>query len=58
MIALSLVLFRNNSEFGMYKIAMYLQPFLLGVMSLTWYEMFDRAADRVLFACCWWQGSY
>jgi hypothetical protein len=43
MMALSMVLFRNGSEFGMYKIAMYLQPFLLGVMVLTWYDLRHRA---------------
>lgn len=43
MIALSLVLFRNGSEFGLYKIAMYLQPFLIGVMILVWHDLRDRA---------------
>ncbi|HEX4231401.1 MAG TPA: hypothetical protein VHZ07_22210 [Bryobacteraceae bacterium] len=44
MMALSVILFRNRSEFGLYKIAMYLQPFLLGVMVLTWYEVRDRVS--------------
>lgn len=44
MIALSFDLFGAGSEFGMYKIAMYLQPFLLGVMILTWSDLRRRAA--------------
>ncbi|HWF46474.1 MAG TPA: hypothetical protein VG168_05670 [Bryobacteraceae bacterium] len=49
MMALSLVLFRTRSEFGLYKIAMYLQPFLVGVIVLTWYELRDRAGRSGAF---------
>jgi hypothetical protein len=48
MLALSLVLFRTHSEFGLYKIALYLQPFLAGVMVLTWVELRARAARSAL----------
>jgi hypothetical protein len=44
MMALSLVLFRTQAEFGMYKIAMYLQPFLAGVVVLTWDDLRTRTA--------------
>ncbi len=44
MMALSLVLFGTHSEFGMYKIAMYMQPFLAGVVVLTWDDLRTRAA--------------
>jgi hypothetical protein len=44
MLALSLVLFRTGSEFGLFKIAMYLQPFLLGVTVLTWFDLRARSA--------------
>jgi hypothetical protein len=54
MLALSLVLFGTGSEFGLFKIAMYLQPFLLALMVLTWYDLRALAgrsgAARMLLA--------
>lgn len=49
MMVLSLVLLRTRSEFGMYKIAMYLQPFLAGVVVLTWDDLRTRT-DRGSYA--------
>jgi hypothetical protein len=48
MLALSLVLFTTQSEFGLYKIALYLQPFLAGVMVLTWDALRARASGSAL----------
>jgi hypothetical protein len=44
MMILSLVLLRTRAEFGMYKIAMYLQPFLAGVVVLAWDDLRTRTA--------------
>ena len=54
MLALSLVLFGTRSEFGLFKIAMYFQPFLLGVMVLTWDDLRDRSVGSAFCAdVCW-----
>jgi len=46
MMALSFALFHAGLEFGLYKIAMYLQPFLLGVTILTWSGLRRRVTRR------------
>ena len=40
------MLLHAGSEFGVYKIAMYLQPFLLGVVVLTWDDLRRRFTGR------------
>lgn len=35
MLSLSVLLFFRNNDFGLYKLAMYLQPFLLGVVAIS-----------------------
>jgi hypothetical protein len=46
MAMLGFYLFIQNGDFGLYKLAMYIQPFLWGVVALAWF----RLAHRV-----WWQ---
>jgi hypothetical protein len=48
MLALALVLFARGVEFGVYKLAMYVQPFLIGSIALILYGFWD-AAPRSVF---------
>ena len=40
--AVTIQLFRMRIDFGLYKMAMYIQPFLLGTLSLCWVQLFRR----------------
>ena len=46
MLVLAVRLFMTKSDFGLYKLAMYLQPFLLGAMTLAWFSICWRGEDR------------
>lgn len=45
MFALCLQLFRTRADFGLFKIAMYIQPFLLGTLALGWARLYNRAPN-------------
>ena len=42
MLATALYLFLNNTDFGLFKMAMYLQPFVLGAMVGAWLRLVRR----------------
>lgn len=53
MLALAARLAATRSDFGLYKLAMYVQPFLLGVVALGWYRVaghFPPGRRRVVYA--------
>jgi hypothetical protein len=46
MLAVAARLFVTRSDFGLYKLAMYLQPFLLGAMTLAWFSLHRHGVGR------------
>lgn len=46
MIGLGLVLFKNRSGFGLFKLAMYLQPFVLGAIVIAWFAISRKIIFR------------
>ena len=38
-------LFRSHSDFGLFKIAMFIQPFLLGSLAVWWCGLYERAGN-------------
>lgn len=46
MFGLGLVLFVNRSGFGLFKLAMYLQPFALGAITIAWLALMRRFVMR------------
>jgi hypothetical protein len=48
MLALSLRLFESNTDFGLFKLAMYLQPFLLGTLAVSLAGFYRRIKIRPL----------
>jgi hypothetical protein len=48
MLALAAYLLVRGANFGLYKIAMFLQPFVLGTMALAAFALFKRARTAVL----------
>ncbi len=42
MIVMALYLFRVRSGFGLFKLAMYMQPFLLGMIAIAWFALFRK----------------
>ena len=46
MLAVAARLFVTTSDFGLFKLAMYLQPFLLGAMTLAWFSLHQRDGGR------------
>jgi hypothetical protein len=40
-------LFRVHSDFGLFKDAMFMQPFLLGTLALVWMDIFRRAGKSL-----------
>lgn len=53
MAALSVGLFRGRMDFGLYKIAMYMQPFLLGTVVVAWSRLFVRFRKRRAIRIVW-----
>ena len=53
MAAVSVGLFRGRLDFGLYKIAMYMQPFLLGTVAIAWSRVFDRIKNRTALPVVW-----
>src|SRR6266850_3817271 len=63
MLVLTLQLFKAGSDFGLYKIAMFIQPFLLGTLSIIYIQLFrwfrNSFLSRSVLVClfgavvCW-----
>ena len=53
MVALIFQLFRLRGDFGLFKIAMYIQPFLIGTLVISWDRLF-RSAGRSLASRALW----
>jgi hypothetical protein len=55
MSAAGIQLFRVRNDFGTYKIAMYVQPFLLSVSAVAWLNLYERLRRSVIgrwFSIC------
>jgi hypothetical protein len=46
MLALAVRLFFTRSDYGLFKLAMFVQPFLLATMTLAWFSLGTRAVPR------------
>jgi hypothetical protein len=42
-------LFRLRSDFGLFKIAMYLQPFFLGTLAIAWVQVYNRGRTSTVW---------
>lgn len=48
MFALGVQLFSRRSDFGLFKLAMFVQPFMLGVLVIAWFGLVRRPTLRVV----------
>lgn len=46
MTAAAIQLFRLRADFGLFKIAMYMQPFLLGTLAIAWLQLYNQSPRR------------
>jgi len=53
MTALMLYLFGIRADFGLFKIAMYIQPFLIGTLLVSWEELFTRLGRSTVSRVLW-----
>ena len=54
MVLLAIKLFIAQSDFGLYKIAMYIQPFLLGTVVVAWTRIWRRARHLQMRQVVFW----
>jgi hypothetical protein len=53
MLSVAVQLYRLRADFGLFKIAMFMQPFLLGTVAIIWVGLYNRGRTSLAWRSIW-----